>query len=218
MTTLRTFVKNSLRRWAGMPPPRVASTPELQAIVNGLRAGDLAIDCGANVGSVTEVLAWHGARVHAFEPNPHAFRVLQRRFFLRRNVVCHRAAVGLSDGVANLFPHINTADDPVYWSTGSSLLAEKGNVDPKLPIAVDTIDLTRFLIALDCDIAVLKIDIEGAEVELLERLIDTPLVSRIRHILVETHDSRMPHLAKRMNEIRQRIEANGLRNIRLDWH
>ena len=42
----------------------------------GLGRGDLAIDCGANVGHVTAALARTGAEVHAFEPNPQAFSAL----------------------------------------------------------------------------------------------------------------------------------------------
>src|SRR5215213_9742927 len=36
----------------------------------GLKPGDLAIDCGANVGEITARMRASGATVYAFEPNP----------------------------------------------------------------------------------------------------------------------------------------------------
>ncbi|MFM7443241.1 MAG: FkbM family methyltransferase, partial [Tabrizicola sp.] len=42
----------------------------LAGIAAMLRPGDVAVDCGANRGDVTAVLAASGAVVHAFEPDP----------------------------------------------------------------------------------------------------------------------------------------------------
>ncbi|TMV53643.1 FkbM family methyltransferase, partial [Thioclava sp. BHET1] len=52
----------------------------LNGIAAMLRPGDLAIDCGANMGVVTAVLAETGAEVVSFEPDPFAFEQLQLRF------------------------------------------------------------------------------------------------------------------------------------------
>ena len=48
----------------------------MQGILSMLTSRDVVFDCGANVGDVTEPLAQTGAHVHAFEPDPHAFRKL----------------------------------------------------------------------------------------------------------------------------------------------
>lgn len=208
----------ALRRMLGFKPPIVTLSRELQAIVGSLKPGDLAVDCGANVGRVTEALAWRGATVHAFEPNPYAFAVLRQRFRFRSNVACHQTAVSVQSGTAKLFMHENSEADPVYWSTGSSLLGEKSNVNQKNSFDVETVDLLEFILMLDRPVAVLKLDVEGSEVEILERLLDTGAASQIGHVLVETHDNRMPHLAVRMNGIRQRIKTEEFRHIRLDWH
>ena len=42
-----------------------------------IQPGDCVIDCGANVGDVTNFFLSCGATVIAFEPNSHAFGVLQ---------------------------------------------------------------------------------------------------------------------------------------------
>jgi len=111
----RRFVPNALER-------RVAGL--------GLGPGDVAIDCGANVGLVTVALARTGAEVHAFEPNPDAFGELANRIGTRGNIHLYPQAVLDRDETVRLYLHRNAGDDPVGWSGGSSVLPYKGNVNP----------------------------------------------------------------------------------------
>src|SRR3546814_15909080 len=69
--------------------------------------------------------------------------------------------------------------DPVKWSTGSSLLAFKGNVREEDFVTVEAVDFAAFLEAMDRPVALLKMDIEGAEVAVLERLLERGLHDRI---------------------------------------
>src|SRR5688572_30520672 len=85
--------------------------------VKGLKSGDIAIDCGANVGKITTTLAETGATVYAFEPNPHAFQKLRENTARFKNVVCLQKAVSDAPGTVSLFMHENAGQDPVYWST-----------------------------------------------------------------------------------------------------
>src|SRR5437868_3391265 len=71
----------------------------------GLREGDLAIDCGANVGEITARMRSSGAEVYAFEPNPQAFTALYRRFAADAGVHCLPKAVLDSPGTVKLFFH-----------------------------------------------------------------------------------------------------------------
>ena len=91
--------------------------------------GDIAIDCGANLGDVTVPLAANGATVHAFEPNPHAFRVLQKRTARFPNVHCYNQGVLDRPDKLRLYLHKRAAGNQVKWANGSSLLAFKANVD-----------------------------------------------------------------------------------------
>src|SRR5690606_36004155 len=50
---------------------------------------DVVLDCGANVGSITALLAQSKATVHAFEPNPYAYAKLQQAFRYYHNVHCY---------------------------------------------------------------------------------------------------------------------------------
>jgi len=182
----------------------------------GLGRGTVAVDCGANVGRVTALLAARGADVYAFEPNPHAFEVLAQRFTANPRVRCLPHAVAATAGVARLHLHVNAQADQLMWSTGSSLFAAKPNVDPATFVAVETIDLDVFLDGLGRDVRVLKLDVEGAEIEILERLLESGRLQAIEHVLVELHD-RIPGLEVRGAELRRRLAVPGYDHVRLGW-
>ena len=157
-------------------------------VFRDVRPGELALDCGAHVGNVTEALAARGAEIYAFEPNPHAFAVLEERFAAMPAVHCRQQAVSVTDGRAALYLHARSAESPVAWASGSSLIATKGNVDPETFVDVETVDLDAFLASLARPVALLKLDIEGMELPVLRRLAETGRIGAIRHVLVEMHD------------------------------
>jgi FkbM family methyltransferase len=185
-------------------------------IFRDLRAGELAVDCGAHTGRITRVLADRGLEVHAFEPNPDAFAVLTARFEYVEGVHCHPCAVSTAYGRAPLYLHRLAAEDPVEWARGSSLLPEKGNIDPEHPIEVETVDLTAFLRSLPRPPALLKLDVEGTELEVLPRLAAAGLLDTIRHVLVEMHDRAAGGGTTEAGR-RVRTLVGDRSNVRLDW-
>jgi FkbM family methyltransferase len=190
---------------------------EMRAVFRGLRPGTLAVDCGANVGRVTALLAERGADVYAFEPNPHAFAVLEQRFAANARVRCLPQAVTATAGVAQLHPHVDAQADPLVWSTGSSLFGTKPNVDADRFVEVETIDLDAFLDAFGRPVQVLKLDVEGSEVEILERFLESGRLTAIEHVLVEMHDRRIPGLEERGAALRRRLGDPTYRHVHLDW-
>lgn len=82
---------------------------------------------------------------------------------------------------------------------------------------MEQIDLVSFIDRLQRPVALLKMDIEGAEVTVLERLLDTGCIARVGHVFVETHEKRIPELAPRMQALRDRIAADDIKTINLDW-
>jgi FkbM family methyltransferase len=181
-----------------------------------LTAGDVAIDCGANVGEITAHLARSGATVYAFEPNPHAFAVLQARFAQRPNVRCLPQAVLDFNGVQRLFFHEHSDQDEVHWSTGSSLLDYKRNVLKHKFVDVAVVDLSEFIASLGGRVKLLKIDVEGVEAAILTKLIATGTIHRIDHVYVETHQ-RVPELTAGIDELRRLVREQQLTHINLDW-
>ncbi|MBW3565563.1 MAG: FkbM family methyltransferase [Acidobacteria bacterium] len=194
--------------------------PEMKAFreaVERLKPGDVAIDCGANVGKYTVEMARSGATVYAFEPNPAAYEALvaaTREFPL---VKTFHAAVTATPGPVRLYLHKWSDEDPVYWSTGSSLIAQKKNVRRGKSIDVEGISLSRFIVDLDRQVRLLKMDVEGAEVAILNDLLDHELQHRIDEAYVEVHDRKVDDLAESTRELKKRLSELGVAHFRLDW-
>lgn len=182
-----------------------------------LRPGDVAIDCGANIGYVTARMARRGVVVHAFEPNPHAYDILSKRFARNPNVHCYQKGVTDHNGTLKLYLHQFSAQEPVKWSTGSSLLAEKGNVSTEDFVEVEVIDLAEFIEGLHSNVKVLKLDVEGVEYRIVDRLMDTGVIHKIEHILVESHARRMPSLQAEASRVQEKVAALGITHIDWDW-
>tara|TARA_R110000824_G_scaffold126115_4_gene285514 strand:- start:16064 stop:16654 length:591 start_codon:yes stop_codon:yes gene_type:complete len=181
--------------------------------------GDVTIDCGANVGLVTEVFKSAGAQVYAFEPNQHAFDILKKKYQNTPGVHCIQKGVSSSakTGKAKLFLHENANEDQVVYSTGSSTNPDKSNVDTDNYLEIELIDLCAFIRNLGMPIKVLKIDIEGAEIELLNSMIDEGVIQDIPYVLVETHEKKIVSLREPTRLLKERIERENLKNIDLTW-
>lgn len=202
-------------RWRLGLTPEARSQRAIRRL--GLRKADTVIDCGANVGDMTSVMAEGGATVHAFEPNPHACAVLRQKFEPNPRVTIHEAAVHVSDGTLPLYLHENSGDNEVYWSNGSSLLADKPNVSGERCVEARTIDLAAFIDALPGRIRLLKMDIEGAEVEVLGRLLEAGSLDKVDFLFVETHEKKMPWLEPVTAKLKKELAVHPTCQARFDW-
>lgn len=201
---------------------RAAVTAQFDAAVAALRPGDLAIDLGANVGLFTQRMAATGADVVAFEPDPHAFALLSDRVQGLPNVTLLAAAAGDAAGTLMLYRHRDFDARPDHRTTSSSIVTGKAKMDETGGIAVEVIDFAAWLGAQNRPVALLKVDIEGAEVALLERLLDTPQASLVARAFVETHERIIPHLRARTAALKartaSRMAAGQTRpDINWDW-
>lgn len=79
------------------------------------------------------------------------------------------------------------------------------------------LDLIAFIDALPRRVSVLKLDVEGAEVPVLEKLLDTRVIDKINHIFAETHERKVPELAARTLALRNRIAFERRNKLNLDW-
>jgi len=198
-----------------------------------------AIDCGANIGLVSQSFLEHGAKVYAFEPNIAAYNILKERMSMQDWIVCYNTAVSDKNETTKLYLHkkldgkkqedVNDENDyflHVRYSQGSSLKSDKRNVDENNYQEVQSIRLCDFIRDIQNHpdippILILKIDVEGAEVDLLRDLLDTGIAKEIPFIFVETHEQKVPSIDKELTKIIKRIEAgqvHGLyENIYLNW-
>lgn len=195
----------------------------MQGVVSMLKPGDVVLDCGANVGDVTETLAGTGATVHAFEPDPYAFERLAARVGTLPGVILHRAAVGVAAGRIRLLRAENFDDNPKGASVKSTTVTGGRRIDETegAGIEVDLValpDLIRDIAATAGEVAFLKMDIEGAELELLEHMQAEGLFDLVRLTVAETHENKFRHLRPRFEALRAAISAtHPVTRVNLDW-
>ncbi len=193
----------------------------LKGICTLLRPGDLAVDLGANMGVVTRQLAATGADVVAFEPDPLTFAKLRERFAETANVTLINAAVGVGSGTVRLMRANNFADNPEGASVKSTILGGGRRIDADNGVDVPLIDFpawVRTQVAQRGAIAFVKMDIEGAELEILEAMTRDGLFAGIRGLVAETHERKFKDLRNRYKALRAaiaRAEPSG--KVNLDW-
>lgn len=184
-----------------------------------LRAGDLCIDLGANLGEVTTQLADAGADVIAFEPDPDTFARLEAAVGARAGVTLHQKAAGAKADTLHLRRSARMAEDPDRFSQSASLVRNDATMDDTNAVPVEVIDLPAFLAGLNRDIRILKMDIEGSEWDLMPALMDHLVLDRIDAIFVETHEWMDP--ARYMpiaHRLQAQAEALNRPYINLFWH
>ena len=185
-----------------------------------LSNGKTCIDLGANVGKYTRMMALGTTKVIAFEPDPWTYSVLQANIADLDNVKIENAAAGTSDRSVLLYRHARFEDNPAWHPASTSVvLYDRSLLSEDRAIEVRQIDFINYLQELDEDIGVLKIDIEGAEVDLLEALFDRPdILERIDYIFSETHEGAIPDHEPRVRALRTRAQRMEGPRVNVDWN
>ncbi|MBI1217095.1 MAG: FkbM family methyltransferase [Rhodobacteraceae bacterium] len=193
----------------------------LAGVAAMLRPGDLAIDCGANVGVVTAVLAATGADVVCFEPDPYAFGELTKAFGDHPRVDLVNAAVGVGAGTVRLMRAANFEDNPASASVKSTILDGGRSIDGSQGIEVPLIDFPAWLAARVAErgqVAFIKLDIEGAELALLEELDRRDQLKDVRCLVAETHERKFRDLRERYRDLRATLGKKYPKSrVNLDW-
>ena len=177
------------------------------------------IDLGANVGAYTKRLASAAGHVHAFEPDPWAYDRLVENVGHLKNVTTYKAAAGVRAGTASLRRVEGFKENMSSCSQGSTLQAFDDMFYALEPdeISVDVIDFVQFLEELDGNVDLIKMDIEGSEVDLLNHLLDSPVKNKVGKIFCETHEAQMPALRNSTAALRRRVAGVSKPYINLDW-
>ncbi len=225
---LRTTVR-SLRQKQKNIPRRMAnarragmSQAVMDHVLANLGPGDVVFDCGANVGKVTAQLAATGATVHAFEPDPHALTILHRKFDGMANVTLHPVAIGNRAGTVTFWRTEHLDGNPDLAGEGNTLFQDHRSAGAKtIPIEVPMIDFAAFvttILATGARVPFVKLDVEGAELDILPAMLDQGLFDRIGLTAAETHEFQIPDQAPAFAALRCAITARYPRSrVNLDW-
>lgn len=152
-----------------------------------LNENSIVLDLGANVGKITQcLLDLYNCNIYCYEPNNYAFEILKNRFRENKKVIIFNKAVGKDDGKNYLYYHHLHDENPVKYSTGSSLLKEKNNINSDNYKLTEIISINNILNQFE-NIDLIKIDIEGYEYEILPFIIKNK--NKIKKVLCELHGS-----------------------------
>jgi len=156
-----------------------------ELLFRGLRilADEWLVDGGGYRGDFTAEALWRfGCRSLIYEPVPQFAGGLRERFGMNSRVEVIEAALGGADGTASLgFAGDGTSS---FRSGGEILRARKE----------DVLAAWQRLPAIGC----LKLNIEGGEFEVLERLCSRGLVAKARTLLIQFHRVTETSEAERM--------------------
>jgi FkbM family methyltransferase len=211
----KSTIRELLRSFGVERMPKLTS--EFKQAISRLHAESVVLEFGANIGVYTEILAKTGASVEAYEPDPTAFELLRRRVRGFENVKLHASAVSDRSGVSTLYRHSQFDDDPVLKSQSSSMLSSKHNVSPESGIEISCVDIEEIFCSFE-HIDLMKMDIEGFEIPVLNRLLDTGLADRVSMGFIEVHDRKDPSLERDTALLRKRFEQMNLNQYNFDWH
>lgn len=192
---------------------------EFRNHLKNLSKNDLVIDLGANIGMVTESLAKRGPQVIAFEPNTKAFSKLRTVANNYSNIEIRNEAAGIANQQTKLFFHKETQNTNIDKTQASSLLDNKPNISKENYELVNEIDFSEFIQSLNQNIELIKIDIEGYEIPLLNHMLDKKVIEKVNKIYVETHENKFSDLIKPTLKLKSRITLEGYeKKFFFDWH
>ncbi len=138
-----------------------------------------------------DIFLKYGCNIHVFEPVPSFAENIRKRFSDNKKIQVY--SFGLSDKNSN---------EEIY-SNGykSSLFKKEGNATE-----IKLVKFSDFFSQNNINfIDLMKINIEGGEYDLLEELIRTNLVKKIKNIQVQFHNF-VPNAEDRMKKIQSELE------------
>jgi FkbM family methyltransferase len=179
-------------------------------LLEGFRVekGARVIDVGSNVGFFTVKAALEAGPeglVLSVEPHPAAFGMLQENIALNglKNVTAVRAALGSSETERRLFFSRGSTVGTFYESVLHSQDRSSARVDV---VTLDSLARERGLGTID----LVKIDVEGAEMDVLRGSAGLLSGGLIRRVVVETHSEEL------LKDTRRLLQEHGFRSVTID--
>jgi FkbM family methyltransferase len=155
---------------------------------------------GEDISFDLEVIKAHNCKVFGFDPTPRSIDWIRSQQ-LPVNFHFIEKGIGTEDAVKEFFL-------PKKKSNVSGSFVLQNNVDEQEKIPLEMLSLNTIMQNLNHqEIAVLKMDIEGGEYDLIDSLITCKYP--IRQLLIEFHDRFLPDGRKRTIEAIEKLKKNG---------
>ena len=180
---------------------------------------EIFIDCWMNVWLITDIARKMDMEVYWFEPNPVAVRLLNKKYENDNLVHIYPCAVSNEEWKMDFY--INPQQLFDQWATIEKEAAKTEYHNNCKLVKVSVKKLTdvikKDILPKHRHIHLLKIDIEGSEFWVLDDIINDCLYKDITYIVVETHERFFKEWKKMLKDLKDKIKANNIENIYLDW-
>ena len=181
-----------------------------------LNKNSIVIDIGANIGSITQLIEdKYDCYIDCYEPNEHAFKELQKKFKNNKKINCYDNAVTEKNGEEKIYYHENSETNQLKWSTGTSLLKDKSNINPLNFKIIKTKSIQSVIEKFEV-IDLIKIDIEGYEYKIISELIKNK--NKIKKVICELHGNPITNKDQFLNKDHEELIIK-LKELQLydDW-
>ena len=170
------YYRPAFYEWCGA----VSANSQLLHEAN-LNSDSIVLDAGAYNGEWAQtILDRYNPTIHAFEPDPRNYKQLQNRALKSSRLVTHEYGLGdRSERVRMALEFLGSSVYPVGKA--------KKKAVPSAEVEIRDIADVWQTLALD-RVHLMKINIEGAEFPLLERMIETDLLNRVDCYLIQFHE------------------------------
>lgn len=139
-----------------------------------LTTDDIVLDCGGYEGKFAEEInRRYGCTVHVLEPIVHFYQRTVERLKDRHNVHVHNCGIGGESGPA------------LFKIKGDMTGAWVGEGTEEW-VNIRAVDELWKLLSLD-EVGLVKLNIEGSEFPVVERMIETGLINKVRNLQVQFH-------------------------------
>lgn len=173
------------------------------------------LDCGSHFGQSIDKLkkmlpVISEYEIYMFEPNPYLFKKLVNN---SKYVNCKKYDVAVSNKEGREIFWGCTRNKDSYGSTLERSKADRDKIISTDYVEVQTIDLSDFIIKnfSNSDYIILKLDIEGSEYDVLEKLLESGAIAYINKLYCEFHSNRLaPEFKNREVRLIEKLTAAGI--------
>lgn len=155
-----------------------------------------------------------GVICYDFEPNVYLVSFLKEFYKNNEKISVYQQALGVENKKVMFY---NPGDDLISQGASVVKIDAWGHKDAYEVQMIDFCEFLQNLIQKHGKITLIKLDIEGAEFEILEKIIHEKLYKNVEYIMAETHERVFSDGDEKIKRLKDLIASNHIKNIFLDW-